>query len=958
MSAIRARGSAVLRFGDFELRPADRRLLRGGKDVPMRAKTLAVLLHLTQRRGELATKDELMAVVWPETVVSESVLATSISELRRVLGDSPRDPAFIQTVHGVGYRFRAALVELAEDGERAAGASAPADGRSDETPPSGRADHRVADPVVHFCGRVQELEVLDEQLDAAVRGATRLVFVTGGPGEGKTSLVRTFAHKACAAAGVAIGQCLPEYDVGEPFLPILEALSRLWRGGDGERIRRVVEARSVQWATLLDGRAPAASVTRDRLLHELVEVLAAISAERPLVLVLEDLHWADPSTLALLRALGLRSDAMRLLVVATYRPVDAILAERDVGEIQRDVVLKSRGREIAVRPLSPADVREYYSRRYGDVDLATRLAETAWERTEGVPLFLVALADELETRGILVQEESGWRLAGALRDVEAAIPATIREMIDCRMRSVSELERRILEAGSVLGDDFAVDVVAGMLGQDAGLVDDRCLEVCRRTRLLEDGGEAAAAGAASRYRFAHVWYPTVVYQNLSATRRRRLHEAAARRLAEHGGAVDAEVAVHFERAGFGVESARWRLRAARRLLRRSPSEEAIAHLRRGLDAHGAARSRPEGADAGDGSDAEASHALRVDLQAHLAFSLMLLRGYTHEEVGQAYDTLRALVRDRGDSERHLAAISGTALARFARARLGEALELMSEGIAMARRLALPRRDYMGLVLFTAETRIYQAAFRSALEILDAAESQLDAQPATTAGSQSIFLVDPVPYALAMRAHALLMLGDTAASHEAGAQARAVAETTGHIYTIVSVLGFECVRHGIVGDWGHVEEVAPRVLALTDAHGFDHWGWVTGVAHARALAARSDSHREALDLLEASIAKRRAMGARFGRTVARSWAAGVHAECGDLETALRWSDSALAAAADSEEHWGDCCALLTHAELLRRRGAACDVVAGWVTRARETARRQEAAVYDSHAREALAGLGLG
>lgn len=952
----------VLRFGPFELRPNECRLLCGQREIPLRAKTLAVLRYLTTHAGDLATKDELMAWVWPGTVVSESVLATSISELRRALEDAPRDPRYIQTVHGVGYRFLAPVAvgdsAVFDSASRVADAPATSSTNHAATPTSGHAgiDEVLAQgttPFVHFCGRVAELGILDQQLELAKRGNCRVVFVAGGPGEGKSALVHSFAERASGSARIAIGQSLPEYDVGEPFLPVIEALARLLRSPGGADLREEVQERSPRWAGIIDNRSPTESVSRDRLLHELVGVLAALSAQRPLVLLLEDLHWADPSTLALLRALSLRSDAMRLLLLGTYRPIDAILSDREIGEIRRDVVLKNRGREIAMTPLNLEDVRAYCERRYQSAAVAAALAEPAWSRSGGVPLFLVALADQLEGEGVLVREDNGWRMTGTPEEVKLAIPSTIREMVDRRVRSLGDFERRIMEAAAVLGTEFAVDFVAGILAEDVETVEDRCLEICRRTRLLATNEETQEAdpGRAPRFRFAHAWYPAILYEHLPATRRARLHEAAGRRMADLGGGVDAEVAAHFEQAGLRAESAQWRLHAARRLLRTSPSEEAVAHLQRGLKALDT-----EGSSGRPGqNDAEALLRLRTELKAHLAFSLMLLRGYTHPQVGEAYDRFRALVRDRGDSRRHLQAITGAALARFAQARLGEALHLMTEAVDMALRLGLPSHSYVALVVFSGETRIYQAAFRDSLEIVAGAERLLESRGEAGPGGDAVFLVDPAPYAMSMRALALQLLGDREAAAQAGADALTSAAKLNHTYTLVSVLGFECVRLGLLGDWEQVREISPRVLALTDAHGLEHWGWVTRVILARALADCEGGRGEALAVLEASLAKRRAMGAKFGRTVLRSWAAGVYAELGDLPSALRWNEEALTSMTTSEEHWGDCLALLTQAELLRRSKADADEVAGWLRRARNTAQEQESGLFRSRAEAELARL---
>jgi hypothetical protein len=144
-------------------------------------------------------------------------------------------------------------------------------------------------------------------------------------------------------------------------------------------------------------------------------------------------------------------------------------------------------------------------------------------------------------------------------------------------------------------------------------------------------------------------------------------------------------------------------------------------------------------------------------------------------------------------------------------------------------------------------------------------------------------------------------------------------------------------------------------AMADAHRFDHWGWIGGLVLSRALAEREDRPAEAVRVIEAALAKRRAMGARFGRVLFRAWTAEVHALCGDAATAESWMDAALAAVDQTEERWGDCLVYLARAELLRMRGAGLEEIRAWLQRAGRVADEQDSAFLRARVQRQAAAL---
>src|SRR5262249_3185573 len=282
-------------FGPFRLDTATACLWREDQLVSLPPKPFAVLAYLVTHAGQVVTKDDLLEAVWPETAISEGVLKTYIGNIRQVLGETARTSQYIATVHGRGYRFLAPVIAMAPsqpDTETAplipAGMPVPV---SPGLPP--------VDLVARETGSAQ----LQQCWSQACQGVRQVVFVTGEAGIGKTALVAAFiAQVSAAEAGwLGHGQCIEQYGAGEAYLPLLAALGQVGRGPDGAHFIELLRQQAPSWLAQLPALlSPAeyealqhqsSGTTRDRMLRELAEAVEALTAGRPLVLVLEDLHW-------------------------------------------------------------------------------------------------------------------------------------------------------------------------------------------------------------------------------------------------------------------------------------------------------------------------------------------------------------------------------------------------------------------------------------------------------------------------------------------------------------------------------------------------------------------------------------------------------------------------------------------------------------------------------------------
>ena len=398
-------------FEPFRLDVANQCLWRGEARVRLMPKPFAVLQYLVEHPGRLVTHDQLLAAIWPQTYVQPEVLRRYILEIRRALGDRAEAPRFVRTFPKRGYEFIAPVV--------------------DDSVPATLESTRGASRLV---GRETALADLDRCLSFALKGHREIVFITGEPGIGKTSLVDEFQRACMAAAGLAVarGQSVEGFGGKEPYYPLLEALGQLARGRSStfvvDTLAKNAPTWLIQFPALIRQDQHAAvqreimGATRERMVRELCEAIEVITQSMPLVLILEDLHWIDHSTVDVLSALARRRERAKLLVLATLRPADLILSESPLKALKHDLVVHRLAHEIELERLREVDVANYIEAEFAPGNLRRDLARLIHRHSDGNPLFMTAMLDLLVNRGMIVEIDGRWTMPVAIEQVDPEYP--------------------------------------------------------------------------------------------------------------------------------------------------------------------------------------------------------------------------------------------------------------------------------------------------------------------------------------------------------------------------------------------------------------------------------------------------------------------------------------------------------------------------------------------------------
>ena len=753
-----------------------------------------------------------------------------------------------------------------------------------------------------FTGRQIEQRHLHNALDHVLAGHGQVVALNGEAGIGKSRLFHEFVASARADCLVLETSAVP-HGRSSPYLPVISLLRDHFQivatDEEGVRRRKVADRVITLDPTLEDTlpylyhllgvaelssplRQMDARIRRQRTFEVLKRLLFRESLRQPLVLVFEDLQWADGETQATLDVLVESVMSARILLLVNYRP-----------EYEHEWASKIHYTQLPLEALAPDAGDQMLSALLGGGTGLDQVKQLILEKSEGNPFFLEEIVQTFFDRGVLVRSPNGVVASSPVTAIR--IPPTVQAVLAARIDRLPVRERQVLQTLAVIGREFSHELAARVV--DAS---DDYLRAALAS--LQDAAfiYARPTLAGADYTFKHALTQVVAYEALLAEHRRGLHERTAQaierfyptRLEDHCG----ELAHHFGHSGNTAKAIAYRRLAAQHAVQRSANKEAVEHLTTAL---GLLQGLPMGAER-----IEQELAIQVALGAPLA----LTKGYAAPEVGRARMRAQELCQQVGETPQLFPVLFGLWAFNLVRGELRTARELGTRLLGLAERvreppLLLEAHRALGATLF------FVGEFTQARTHLEEGIRLYDAR--VHMDHAFLFGQDPGVSCLSYEAIVLWHLGHPDAAERTADAAVELAGRIGHPFSLAFALDMAAAVHQFRRQPARTLELAERAVALSNEQGFPLWSAYGSLLRGWALAGHRKGDAKMADLHEA-LAAWRATGALVCGPYLLGMIAEAYAEVDEPETGLPLVEEALAKAEASGECWWT-------SELLRLQG---------------------------------------
>ena len=431
-------------------------------------------------------------------------------------------------------------------------------------------------------GRDREVSDFAARLSHVGSGDVEVVLLGGEAGVGKTAFVRRAQTLAAEAGFRVLSGLSDELGTGLPYGPFVSAVRSAFRGLPRERLARTISDVAPALARLFPELeyvavdTASSNVERHRLAIGFEDLFRAFARELPVLLVLEDLHWADEASLDLLAYVAQHLRDARVLTLGTYRS-DELHRRHPLARTLADLDRRRLAARVALRRLSSDEIGEMIRLTFGREDATTAEFQAAvYRRSEGNPFFTEELLKALVERGDIVVKDGQWTRGGKAVE-EMQIPDSILDAVRLRIEGLSPETRATLDAAAVIGLEFASDLLHVVREGDIAALELHVSELIEHQLVAERSREGQA------YAFRHALTREVIYDDLLPSERKRLHRRVADALAGRPLSEPAFIAHHFIAAGAFIEAVPHLLGAAARAFRAGAPREAAAHYRRVLD---------------------------------------------------------------------------------------------------------------------------------------------------------------------------------------------------------------------------------------------------------------------------------------------------------------------------------------------------------------------------------------
>jgi class 3 adenylate cyclase/predicted ATPase len=756
--------------------------------------------------------------------------------------------------------------------------------------------------LTNFVGREQELALLLGRWREAIDGEGQVVLLSGEAGIGKSRIVRTLCDRLADARYQTIQfQCSPYHlntalypattflrqaaglasqDSAQAQLEKLDIIARESGLENQDTVSLLADLLSIQG----EHRDPLLTVSperrKDMTLEALVHHLQGLADRCPVLFIVEDAHWIDPTTLDLMTRIIDRIRQMRVLLLITFRP--------DFKPVWSEY---SHVTSLTLSRLPRRHSAELVVAMTGGKGLPPEVQQAILAKTDGVPLYIEALTENVLESGLLTEGNESFTLKGPL--TELPIPDSLHALL---MERVDRLgpAKEIVQTGAAIGREFTYELLqATVEATDSQLRN--ALDLFVASGLISQEGEIPLA----KYHFKHALVQEAAYSTLPKKPRRLLHARIAKtlesRFPERVKMEPELLAYHYEQAGLAGQAVEYWQLAARRDAERSANIEALNHFNRAL---GLLKDLPQGPE---------RNALELDLLIARGAPLLTVKGYASDEIEHNYRRAKELSQEHSDSVHHFLAIWGLWVFHLVRGQLAMARDLAENLLSLATReqntdLLIRARESLGSTYFflgrfdDAKTHLVPATFLN-----DPDQQRSHAVPYTQ---------DPGITARITLAWTLWALGEVEQVEPLALEALAKARELDHPFTLVFTLTSLSWIYSTLRNAKKTLDLTGEAIALSTKYSFElGLAWATSL-HGWALA--EQGREDGLGTLINGLSAIRVTGANLNNTYTLALLAEIYLRHDRIDEGLSTIDDALKLAVTGEERF-------RHAELLRLKG---------------------------------------
>jgi TOMM system kinase/cyclase fusion protein len=796
-------------------------------------------------------------------------------------------------------------------------------------------------------GRERELSLLLERWEQAKEGIGHVVLLGGEAGIGKSRMVQVLKERIAAEPQAWLTECrCSPYHQNTILYPVVElfeqTILQFDRDDSPEEKLNKVEAFLVRYGLPLDETVPLfatflsiplgesyspLSITpkqqKERTINTLIDILIRRASQQPVLFVVEDLHWADASSLELLDLLIDRGPVSRLFTLFTFRPA---FTPPWTGRSHLTYMTLNR-----LTPKQVSDMVQHIAAK----PLPAQVMGQIVDKTDGVPLFVEELTKMVLESGLLREQEERYELAGPLPPL--AIPATLHDSLMARLDRLSAV-KEVAQLGATLGREFPYELLQAVSPLNEDTLQRSLAQLVDAEMLYQRGLPPQAT-----YLFKHSLIRDTAYESLLRSRRQQYHQQIAtaieKRFPEIVEIQPELVAHHYTAAGLSEPAIPYWLKAGQQAAKRSANVEAINHLSQGLELIKNLPETPERVQQ------------ELALQLSLGQALIASIGYGVPEVGTTFNRARELCLKLGETPQLFPALRGLAMFYFLRAEMQTARELGERILNIAQSSQDPSflieaHLVLGMILFHMGELV--PSFEHLERGLALYEPQQHRELAFVYGR------DPVVQCLDYMSWILFDLGYPDQALEKREEALKLAHQLAHPYSLVIALLWSAWSYHFRREASAVQEQAEAVIALCTEHNFPVWLGAGIILRGWSLAEQGEIEKGIAQMRE-GIAGWRAAGSETGVPKMHSILAEMLGKAGQIDEGLALLTEALATMERTNEHWGDAEAHRIKGELMLMQGADEAEVEACYHQAIEVARRQQARLRELRATVSLSRL---